>query len=270
MLFDQYRHAKSYWNNSELGSRGLPEGEELEVLERFRDDLPPEIFTQEFRLPETDGSGRVREQLREALALLKEAGWEIKDRDGKPQLVHSESDEVFAFEILLVQSDFERLTLPFVKNLRQLGMNVSLRLIDTSQYWSGLGNTTLIWSWKLSAIGVTGNEQRAFWGSDAAVSPGSRNLAGISDPTIDALIELVISAEGRESLVARTRALDRVLLHGWYVVPQWYSGQSRLLWWDRYGMPEVNSTSGPIVSFWWFDPEKESHLIKNGYGQSKE
>ena len=268
LLFDQYRHAQSYWNNSELGSRGLPEGEELEVLEQFRDRLPPEVFTKEFRLPETDGSGRVREQLREALALLKEVGWEIKERDGTPQLIHNESDEVFEFEILLVQSDFERLTLPFVKNLRQLGMKVSLRLIDTSQYLERLREydfDMVVGSFPQSES--PGNEQRAFWGSDAAVSPGSRNLVGISDPTIDALIELVISAEGRESLVARTRALDRVLLHGWYVVPQWFSGQSRLLWWDRYGMPEVNSISGPSVSFWWFDPDKETRLSENGFGQ---
>ena len=248
-----YSRTESYFSNSELASRGLPEGEELKILEQFRGQIPDQVFTTEYKAPTTDGSGNNRANLRKALGLLQEAGWQVKD--GK--LVNA-AGQPFAFEILLSSPAFERIALPYAKNLERLGIEASVRTVDTAQYQNRTDNfdfdmTVEGWGQSLSP----GNEQRDFWGSSRRDEPGSRNTAGIADPVIDQLIDLVIQAPDRESLIARTRALDRVLLWGHYVVPHWHIRAFRTVYWDKFAQPEIAPKYAlGFLDLWWIDPAK--------------
>jgi microcin C transport system substrate-binding protein len=248
-----YSRTESYFSNSELASRGLPEGEELKILERFRGQIPDTVFTTEYKAPVTDGSGNNRANLRIALGLLREAGWQVKD--GK--LVNA-AGEPFAFEILLSSPTFERVALPYAKNLERLGIQASVRTVDTAQYQNRTDNfdfdmTVEGWGQSLSP----GNEQRDFWGSSRRDEPGSRNTAGIADPVVDQLIDLVIQAPDRESLIARTRALDRVLLWGHYVVPHWHIRVFRTVYWNKFAQPEIAPKYAlGFLDLWWIDPAK--------------
>ena len=257
LFFCQYTRSESYFSNSELAATGLPEGEELEILEAYRGRVPEEVFTTPYRAPATDGSGWPRDNLRTAFDLLAEAGWEVKDMT----LVNAETGKPMRFEILLVSQAFERIILPFVRNLTRLGIDARVRLVDQSQYINRLRSSDFdmfisVWGQSESP----GNEQRNYWSSTAADSPASRNYAGIKDPVVDALIELVITAPSRESLIARTRALDRVLLWGHYVIPNWHLRKQRILYWDKYSRPEKPSKRGTSINWWWFDPVKAARL----------
>ncbi len=257
LFFGQYARTESFFSNSELASSGLPEGEELAILERYRDRLPPEVFHAPYRVPVTDASGWPRENLRAAFALLKDAGWEVQDF----KLVNVATGEPMQFEILLVSPTFERVVLPFVRNLKRLGIESRVRLVDQSQYINRLRAFDfdfLVGRWGQSES--PGNEQRNFWSSASAESSLARNYAGIQDPVIDELIELVIQAPSLESLVARTRALDRVLLHGHYVIPQWHLRFQRLLYWNKFSRPETYSKSGTSIAYWWYDAAKAVRL----------
>ncbi len=257
LFFGQYTRTESYFSNSELASWGLPEGEELVILERYRDRLPTRVFTSPYRAPATDGSGWPRENLRRAFALLEEAGWIVRDL----KLVNRETGEQMRFEILLVSPAFERIVLPFVRNLRRLGIDARVRLVDQTQYINRLRSfdyDLFIFTWGQSES--PGNEQRNFWSSAAAGNPSSRNFAGIQDPIIDELIELVIAAPTRESLVARTRALDRVLLAGFYVIPHWHIRADRALYWDKFSRPTTPTRNGVMTGRWWYDTAKSAAL----------
>lgn len=259
LFYSQYKRTKSYFAGSELASAGLPEGEELEVLERFRDRLPGEVFTTEYAPPSTDGEGGIRANLRTAIELLREAGWEIRDR----RLVNSQTGKPFTFEILLVDPTWERIALPFVQNLERIGITAEIRRVDTSQYANRVDNFDFdmmvnVWGQSLSP----GNEQRNYWSSDAADIPGSQNLAGIADLVIDELVELVISAPDRDSLVARVRALDRALLWGHYVIPHWYSEYDRIVYWNKFGLPDAYTLRGTSIFDWWYDPDKAAALAR--------
>jgi microcin C transport system substrate-binding protein len=248
----------SYFFNSELASRGLPSKEELEVLEPLRAQIPEEVFTKEFKLPVTDGSGNNREGARRAIALLKEAGWEI--RDGK--MTNKATGQPLSFEMLLGEPRLERFALPFKQWAEKVGIDIRVRTVDPAQYQKRMDDfdfdlTTEIFSQSLSP----GNEQREFWGSEAAKIKGSRNTGGISDPAVDKLIELVISAPDRQSLIMRTRALDRVLLWHHYVVPQYYSTEFWIAYWNKFGRPEKLAKYQPRgLTTWWIDAEKEKAL----------
>ncbi|MFQ5936985.1 MAG: ABC transporter substrate-binding protein [Acidiferrobacterales bacterium] len=235
----------------------MPQGEELAILERYRGRVPDEVFTTVYEAPATDGSGWPRANLREAFRLLEEAGWQVRDM----QLVNVETGQPLQFEILLVSAAFERIVLPYVRNLKRLGIDARVRLVDQSQYINRLRSFEFdmfvnVWPQSESP----GNEQRSFWSSAAADSPAARNYAGIKDPVVDELIELVITAPDRESLVARTRALDRVLLQGHYVIPNWHSREQRLLYWDKFARPAVTTKNGTAIDYWWFDPVKAARL----------
>lgn len=253
LFYGLYKRSLSYFANSELGSSGLPSPEELKILEPLRGKIPDEVFTTAFTLPVTDGSGNNRDGLREALRLLKEAGWEVKQ--GK--LVNAKG-EPFRFEILLYDPTWERIALPYKQALERIGAEVSVRTVDAAQYQrrtDGFDFDMIVDSFPQSLS--PGNEQREFFGSAAAKEEGSRNTVGIQDPAIDQLIELVISAPDRQSLITRTRALDRVLLWHHYVVPQWYAGVHRLVYWDVFGRPAVAPKYGMGWSdTWWIDPAK--------------
>ena len=260
--YGAYRRSASYFSNSELAATGLPQGEELEVLQRFQDRLPPEIFTDIYRPPSHAEEGSIRRNLLRALELFDAAGWEMRDA----RLVNRETEEPFVFEILLVQPAFEQYALAYILALQRIGITASIRIIDTSQYFNRLQNydfDMVIGSWPQSDS--PGNEQRTFWSAQAGQQPGSRNWAGVNDPVIDDLIELVIAAPSRDSLVQRVRALDRALLWGHYVVPQWYNGVDRVAFWDMFGRPEITPKDGYAITSWWIDPDRARALGRGGF-----
>jgi len=253
LFYSQYQRTRSYFDNSELAATGLPGADELAILEPFRGKIPDQVFTEEYLPPKTDGTGRIRSNLRAADKLLKDAGWIIKDR----KRVHAETGTPLDFTITLVSPEFERISLPFAKNLKRLGVEARVRTVDTAQYLRLLESfdydmITFIWGQSLSP----GNEQRNFWGSAAAAQKGSRNFIGINDPVVDELIEKLIAAADRESLVAHTRTLDRVLQWGHYLVPQFHLGADRIAYWDIFGRPKVTPQDGAQFTAWWIVPDK--------------
>lgn len=262
LFYNAYTRNDSYFDNSELGSRGLLKdagAEEREILERYRGKLPEQAFTAAYQPPKTDGSGvrGHRGNLRAAAKILQETGWQVKDK----KLVNANSGEPFRFEILLVSPAFERIALPYKRNLERLGIDATVRLVDSSQYQNRIEEFD--YDVIVSSFGQSqspGNEQRNYWTSAAVDQSGTRNLAGIQDPVIDELVELVITAPDRNSLVQRTRALDRALLWGFYLVPHWHIPHDRIAFWDRYGQPEIIPTQGAQTDAWWIDPAKDAAL----------
>ena len=250
LFFGQYTRTSSYFENSELASSGLPEGRELEILEPYRDQLPDDVFNEAYQPPSTAGKGGLRDNLRKALTLLREAGYEV--RDGT--MVNRETGAPLAFEILLFQKTFERVVLPFKNNLERLGIDVSVRLVDTNQYIQRLRD--FAYDMTVQGIGQSdspGNEQREYWHSSNVDVKGSRNYMGVNSPVVDELVNLVIQAPTREELVHRTRALDRVLLHGHYVVPNWYLPKDRIAYWSFLQRPETVPKNGVDVNNWWVE-----------------
>ena len=255
IFFGQYKRIASYFQGTELASTGLPEARELEILETVRDKVPPEVFTTPYSNPASGNPQAVRGNLREAVRLFKETGYEV--RDGK--LVSSKTGEPFTVEFLADDPSFERVFLFYKPSLDRLGVTVAVRTVDDAQYENRLRNwdfdiITASWGESLSP----GNEQRGYWGSKAAEEIGSRNLIGIQDPAVDAMIDQVIFAKSRDYLVAATKALDRVLLWNHYVVPQWTYGKVRSARWDRFGHPDPMPKygAGAFPTVWWWDTEK--------------
>src|SRR5216684_487778 len=258
LFFGQYRRIASYFDGTELASSGLPSGLELEILQTVRDQVPPEVFTTEYKNPVNGNPENVRNNLREATRLLREAGWEIRNQ----KLVNAKTGEPMTVEMLNAAngaSNFERHMLFYKSSLERLGMTVTVRNVDDAQYenrerkWD---YDLVVGSWAESLS--PGNEQREFWGSKAADEVGSRNLIGIKNPAVDKLIERVIFAKSREELVAATRALDRVLLWNNYVVPHWTYGFLRTARWDRFSHPDElpKYGRGAFPTVWWWDPVK--------------
>ncbi|MEQ1939583.1 extracellular solute-binding protein [Mesorhizobium sp. CN5-321] len=248
----------SYFMGSDLASSGLPQGKELEILNQYRDKLPPELFTQEWKLPAFDTPQAERKILRQAVDLLAKAGWVIKGR----QMVNAQTGAPFRFEILGSNQAAEATLNPYVAMLRKIGITATLRFVDQSQYINRLNDfdfdmTTVV----LPQSDSPGNEQRDFWSSQAADSPGSRNYSGIKDPVVDALVDRVIFAKNRDDLVAATHALDRVLLWNFYVVPQFTRPDVWLAYWNKFGIPDKQPTYiGPDIESWWIDTDKEKAL----------
>lgn len=247
LLHGQYRRTTSLFDNSPLAARGPARDGELALLEPFRDRLPPELFDRPYTWPETDGSGRLRENLKEAAALFEQAGFVA--RDGR--LVDA-TGTPFSFEILLGNPAWERILLPYVANLKKLGVEARLRTVDAAQYQTRIETfdfDALIWRWGVSLS--PGNEQAIYWGSAAADQQGSRNYAGIRDPVIDALIAALVDARSREELVDVARALDRVLLWGRHVLPFYFSSNDDVARWNRIGRPSVTPLYGPDITTWY-------------------
>lgn len=258
IFFDQYDRIDSYFEGTELASSGLPEGEELEILEEVRDLVPATVFTEEYTNPVNGTPQNIRENAREAVRLFREAGYVIKD--GK--MVNAETGEPFTIDFVDNSPLSERYILPYAQSLRRIGVELNFRVADSSQYQNKLRErdfemTALLWPQSLSP----GNEQAYFWGSEAADSPQSQNWAGIKDPGVDALIEKVILADDRETLVAATRALDRVLLHNDFVVPLFFSGNTRTIRWNRFGHPDnIPPYTTGFPTIWWYDEEKAASV----------
>jgi len=250
LFYNAYTRTRSYFSNSELASRGLPSEAELQVLTPFRGRVPNDVFTREYQPPSTVPGG-LRPNLVHALELLKQAGWVVRDM----RLVNAETGRPMTFEILIDEPSFERIALPFVKNLERLGVAARLRTVDAAQYQYRLKQfdfdmTVAVFPQSLSP----GNEQIDYWASSSADIPGSRNLAGVRDPVVDRLVALVISAPTRPELVARTRALDRVLLWGHYVIPQFHIAAFRVAYWNRFGRPAVSPKYDLGFDTWWIEP----------------
>jgi microcin C transport system substrate-binding protein len=259
LFFGAYTRTKSYFSNSELASRNLPSSAELSILETYRKRLPKEVFTKAYDPPSTDGSGNLRANLRQASRLLKQAGWTIRDS----RLVHNESGQTLNFELLLVSPSFERVALSFKRNLERLGIEMKVRTVDSAQYERRVEDFDF--DMIVIAQGQSlspGNEQRDYWSSVKADIPGSRNLAGIKDPVVDELVELVIAAPDRQTLIERTQALDRVLLWGHYLIPHWHLQQFRVAYWDKFNRPKTSPKYALGFDTWWLDPGKQAGLDK--------
>lgn len=254
IFFGQYKRIYSYFAGTELASNGLPEGLELEILETVRDKVPEEVFTTPFSNPVGGDTNKLRDNLRKAVSLLKEAGWEFRNR----KLVNSQTGEPFVIEYLAADPNSERIVLPYRSNLERIGITLNLRIVDTSQYINRLrafdfDMITTGWAQSLSP----GNEQLFYFGTEAADNNSSRNYPGIKDPGVDALIQRVIFAKDREELVAATKALDRVLLANHFVIPQFYIDYSRTARWDRFSHPDpLPKYSYGFPTIWWWDEDK--------------
>jgi microcin C transport system substrate-binding protein len=234
LFYNQYLRCDSYFSNSELASRGIAESDELRLLEPFREQLPKELFTAEWQPPSTAPLNSLRSNLRMAKQLLAEAGWHY--RDGA---LRNDSGEALRFDVMLAQKGFERILASFARNLGKLGIEVDYRTVDVALYQRRAD--TFDFDMMVTVFGQSqspGNELISMFHSSTADQEGSRNLIGISDPVIDAMIEKVIYAEDRKALVTAVHALDRVLLHGEYLVPNWYIGVHRIAYWDRFAFPE--------------------------------
>lgn len=259
LFYGLYRRINSYFEGTDLASKGLPEGLEREILETVRGQVPDELFTKPFANPIGGSPDNVRANLREADRLLTEAGFLIKDR----KRVHAQTGEKLTAEFLISSPAFERIVLPYKTQLERLGIEVTLRLVDSSQYISRLRNRDFdiivgVWPQSLSP----GNEQRDFWGTEAADRDSSRNYVGIKNKAIDSIIERLIFAKDRTELEASTKALDRVLLWNHYVVPQFTRGDSWTARWDRFGHPEKLPAYGGsgFPDIWWYDAEKAKRV----------
>ena len=265
LFYGQYTRTRSFFQNSELAATGLPKGREREILSRFSRKIPPEVFKTEYQPPRTDGTGNNRTQLREALDILRGTGWDINEETRK--LTHKKTGEEFKFEVLLVSPLFERVVLPMKKNLARLGIDITVRTVDSAQYQERLDTydydmIVMTWGQSLSP----GNEQRNYWGSEVVNSPGGRNFTGIEDSVVDDLIEMVIAAPSRSELIYRTRALDRVLQWQHIVIPQLHIPYDRVLYWNKFSRPKIIPTRGSSLFNWWVDREKELALEAQGRG----
>ena len=249
LFYSSYARTKSYFDNSYLAAKGKPSEAEKALLLPFKDKLDPRILTDEILVPDLN-TANPRPELLKALSLLEKAGWRVQDgvlknQDGQP----------FEFEILLDSSGaaaWQRIVLPFVRNLKKIGIHARIRVMDALQYKQRLDDFdfdmfVMVWGQSLSP----GNEQRYYWGSAVADQKGSYNFAGIKDEVVDFLIEKIVSSKSLADLQAATQALDRVLMWGFYVIPQWHMNKTRLVFWDKFGFPDVQPMHGISIMSWW-------------------
>ena len=251
LFYNQYQRCDSYFSNSELASSGLPKGDELKLLEPFKTMLPEAVFEHEWQPPTTKKPASLRNNLREATKLFKAAGWRVKDG-----VLTNDSGEAFRFEVILAQKGFERIMAPFERNLKKLGIAVEYRTVDVALYQQRM--ESFDFDMVVSSFGQSqspGNELMGMFHSSSAQQNGSRNLIGIENSVIDALIDKVIYAGDRKALVTAVHALDRVLLNGDYLVPHWYIASHRIAYWDRFGLPQTlplyYNVDAWMLATWW-------------------
>ncbi|HXR86223.1 MAG TPA: extracellular solute-binding protein [Stellaceae bacterium] len=254
LFYGAYTRSRSYFSNSDLAATGTPNPDELKLLEPLKGQIPDEVFSKQYDPPKTDGTGDIRENLRAALKLLGEAGWSVKG--GK--LVNAQG-QPFQFEFLLSQdqADFERVVLPFAQNLKRIGIDMAVRSVDPAQYQNRMQNFD--YDMTIIVIGESlspGNEQREYWTSATADEKGGQNYMGIKNKAIDALVDDVINAQDRASLVTATHALDRVLSWGHYVIPIWHFPYFRVASWDKFARPKVSPPYALALDTWWIAPQR--------------
>ncbi len=258
LFYGLYTRINSVFDNSELAHKGVPSGRELEILEKFRDKVPPEVFTTEYKSPVNTAADDLRKNLREASRLLAEAGWKIDNG----VLRHEKTGETMTMEFLNFDTQFDRIVLPYKQNLEKLGVRITLRVVDPTQY----ENRLKVYDFDVISDAnqmshAPGNEQRELWGSTAADKEASRNRAGIKNPAVDQIIEEILYAPSRADQVAATRALDRVLLWNHYFVPQWHIPATWIAYWNKFGRPEKHPSQDPgVIVTWWYDAEAAAKL----------
>ena len=250
LFYGQYIRSNSYFSNSELASSGLPTNLELKIIEELNNDVPKEIYTEVYNPGKTDGSGNNRKNLRQAIQILKKANYKLDNK-----ILKDPEGREIKFEILLISPAFERIVGPFIKNLKKLGVEASIRIVDTAQYKNRLDNYEF--DMVVMARGQSlnpGNEQRNFWSSKSADINGSANWIGIKNKTIDELIELIINSPTREKLILYTKLLDRVLLHNHYVIPHWHIKFWRVAYWSTIKRPKnLPKYSLGFPETWWYN-----------------
>ncbi len=258
LFYGLYKRTTSFFENSDMMAAGPPPPEELKLLEPFKDKLPPEVFGQPYTPPVTDSSGENRVNLKKARDLLVAAGW----TPGGDRLLHNAKGETLDIEFLMFEPMFERITGPYADNLKRIGINATLRMVDPAQYERRMKAFDFDVTTQRYALRLTpGVELRGYWGSEAAKTDGSFNLAGISDPVIDALADSVVGAKSRTELVTATRAIDRVLRAGHYWVPHWYKASHAVAFWNKFSRPATKPKYDPgVLDTWWFDSQKAQAL----------
>jgi len=250
LFYGNYTRTESYYSNSDFASGGLPEGDELALLQPFRASLPAALFTEPFKLPVTDASGNNRDGLRRALDLFKQAGWDVRDR----KLVNAAGQKM-SVEILLDEPAFERVGLPYTQQLQRLGIEARIRTVDPAQFQKRMDAFEFDIAVALIPESASlGNEQTEFWTCASASAPGSQNVAGICNPAVDALVGKVVNAKDYPALLAASHALDRVLLWNWYMVPMWHIQKVEIAYWNRFGRPSQPVRTGVDFATWWIDP----------------
>ncbi len=268
LFYGQYVRSRSFWQDSPLEAKGLPDAAELELLEPLRGKIPEEVFTAEFSQPVTDGTGNPRDNLLKARNLLASAGWELKDS----VLTNSDSGQELTFEILTRSPTSDRIYLPFMQNLKRLGIETTIRMVDTSQFINRLNE------FDYDALMIVhpqndltpGNEQRENWGSQAADIVGSQNVSGVKDEAVDFLVEKIISAETYDQVTAATRALDRVLTWNYYVILSYTAPVERFAYWTRLKAPDeppalgLDSMGESAIALWWADPNAKPGITTGG------
>ena len=249
LFYNQYQRIGSFFMGSDLASSGLPQGKELEILNEVKDQIPPEVFTKEYRNPVGGDPAKQRDNLREAVKLMKEAGYELRGN----RMVNASTGQPFEFEILVDSAAMERVVVTYTQNLKKIGINATVRVVDTSQYTNRIRSfdfDMIVNLWAQSAN--PGNEQADYWGSKAVDRQGSKNYAGISNPAVDAIVRKIIFAANRDDQVAAVKALDRVLLAGNYVIPQFYRGEMTLAYWNTLVQPQTLPRYGiGFPDAWW-------------------
>jgi microcin C transport system substrate-binding protein len=258
LFYGLYKRTTSYFENSDMKATGLPSPEELALLDPFKDKLPADVFGEPYLPPVTDGSGNNRDNLKKARDLLIAAGY----KPGADHMLHDAKGEKLTIEYLDFESAFERITVPYTNNLKRIGVDASWRLVDPSQYERRVKSFDFDVTTQRYALRLTpGIEMRSFWGSEAAKLDGSFNLAGISDPAVDALIDKVTAAKSRAELTTATHAIDRVMRAEHYWVPHWYKASYGVAYWNKYSHPAIQPKyDAGVLDTWWFDPKKAEAL----------
>ncbi len=247
LFYGAYKRSNSFFSNSELAATGIPLGDELALLKQYKQQVPPQLYNQAYTLPKTKGDGRVRKQQRQAISLLKQAGWTLQS--GK--MVNAQGTQL-SLEFLIYDPSFERIIQPFRKNLKRIGVASEIRIVDVSQYVNRLNNFDFdIYTLTMSQSLSPGNEQLSMWGSAFANTPGTLNRIGLQDPVVDDLVSKLINAQDRASLITTTKALDRVLLWKDLVIPQWHISSYRVAYWNTIARPEHLPKYGLAIDSWW-------------------
>lgn len=260
LFYSAYARNTSFFGNSEFASHGLPNEVELDLLTPYKDNIPERVFTDSFDPPSTDGNGNARTNLIKARDLIKEAGFFLRDM----KLINPETDQPVVIEFLLTSPSFERVVAPFIRNLNKLGIESVIRTVDSSQYIKRREEFDFDIMVHWFTQGPTpGNEQINYWHSSKADVNGSLNLIGIKNPAVDAMVEHLVKASDKDALIAATRALDRILLWNFYVIPQWHSRTHRVIYWNKFGRPEKTPPfSLGLLDTWWYDENKANQLQK--------
>ncbi|MEQ1714668.1 MAG: extracellular solute-binding protein [Hyphomicrobium sp.] len=263
LFYGLYTRTQSFFENSDMKATGKPSAEELALLEPFKDKLPSAVFDEPYAPPVTDGSGNMRDNLKKAHTLLSEAGWTLKAPD---PIVRNAKGETLDIEMLLFEPAFERIIGPYVENLKRIGVNATARRVDPAQFERRMKSFDFDMTTQRYSLRLTpGVELRGYWGSEAAKLDGSFNLAGIADPTADALIDKVMAARSRTELVTATRAIDRVLRASHYWVPHWYKASHNVAYWNKFSRPAIQAQYDPgVLDTWWFDSAKADALASKG------